>query len=128
MFNHSVSSLVSSIKNGIIAKRSTVSIYRSNIVESILKVLKNNGYILNYAKDVDNKFFSIHLKYYADKPAISDIKVISKPSRRVYCKFDNLPVIYDGLGIIILSTSKGILCSVESTKIKVGGELLLQVF
>jgi small subunit ribosomal protein S8 len=128
MFNHSVSSLVSSIKNGIIAKRSTVSVYRSNIAESILKVLKNNGYISNYSKDVDNKTISIHLKYYTGKSSISDIKVISKPSRRVYCRSNNIPVVYDGLGIVILSTSKGVMCSVDSNNLKAGGELLLQVF
>ena len=128
MFNHSVSALVSSIKNGIIAKRSTVSVYKSNIVESILKVLKDNGYILNYTKDVDSKFLSIHLKYHVGRSSISDISVISKPSRRVYCKFNDIPVVYDGLGIVILSTSKGVLCSVDSNNLKVGGELLLKVF
>ena len=128
MFNHSVSALVSSINNGIKAKRSVISIYRSNIIESILEVLKNNGYIANYTKHVDSKLFSIHLKYHSSGPAISDIKVISKPSKRVYSKFNKIPVVYDGLGAVILSTSKGVLCSTDCKNLKAGGELLLKVF
>jgi len=128
MFNHSVSALVSSLKNGVIAKRSSICIAKSNIVESILSVLKDNGYILNYTKNSDDRFFSVYLKYYLNSPVIRDIKVISKPGRRVYCGANDLPVVYDGLGLIILSTSKGVICSVESKNLKVGGELLLKVF
>ncbi|MDA9818317.1 30S ribosomal protein S8 [Flavobacteriaceae bacterium] len=129
MFNHSISALVSIIKNGFTAKREIVSIPKSKMVENILKVLKSTGYILNYSTDANNKLrLNIHLKYYQGKNVISGIRVVSKPGRRIYEGLKNIPVIRDGLGMSIISTSKGVISSIDSRKFNVGGEVLLEIF
>ena len=86
-FNHPVSDLVATIKNGYLAQRSSIKSPVSKIREQILKVLKEEGYVHNYAKIKLNNhdYFNISLKYYNNKPVLSEICVISKPGRKIYC-------------------------------------------
>ena len=129
--NHSVSDLVSLVRNGYLAKRKVVTSPVSKLRESILKILKDEGYILNYSKVNyvnDLQKFNIQLKYYLSKPVVSEIRVVSKPGRRFYCKFSDIPSVKNGLGMVILSTSKGVLPGYVAKECKVGGEILLRIF
>lgn len=129
-FNHSVSDLVARIKNGYLVKKDMISSPSSKLRESILKILKEEGYITNYSKVQDGDFerFDIHLKYHYSKPVVSDIKVVSTPGRRVYCRNDEIPLIKNGLGIVVVSTSQGVVADHEARAKKLGGEILFSVF
>ncbi len=131
MSNHPVSDLAARIRNGYMAKRNTISSPVSRLRENILHLLKEEGFILGYSKIKEEKKaerFDIHLKYHNSAPVVGEIEVISKPGRRVYSSCDDIPVVYNGLGVVILSTSKGVLADHEAREKKLGGELLLKVF
>ena len=130
--NHSVSDLATIIRNGYMVKRKVVHSPVSNLRESILKILKEEGYILNYSKlsgdDVSSAKFVINLKYHQSSPAVSEISVVSKPGKRVYCPVYKIPVVKNGLGVVIISTSKGVVADHLARESKIGGEVLLRVF
>jgi small subunit ribosomal protein S8 len=131
MFNHPVSDLVSLIKNGYMAKKESVISRSSKLKESLLLILKEEGYVLNYSKMKNEEGFNvlnINLRYSSGIPAVSEIKVISKPGRKVYSDKKSIPVIKNGLGIVILSTHKGLMSDYEAKSNGLGGELLLKVF
>jgi len=128
--NHAISDLVSTIKNiQLIKKETGYSIY-SKIREDILIILKNEGYIKDYKKVKQDNFEKLEITcaYHDGLPVIHEIKVISKPGRKVYCKADEIPKIYNGLGMIILSTPKGVIPDYKARELKIGGELLLKIF
>jgi small subunit ribosomal protein S8 len=129
-FNHAVSNLVSSLKNGQMAGKKTIKCDSSKLKKEILKLLKEEGYIQDFSEktEVNKKVLEITLKYISLEPVIKEIKVISKPGKRMYCKNADIPSVYNGLGMVILSTPKGILTDYEAKKLNVGGELLLQIF
>jgi len=129
-FNHPVSDLVAIIKNGYLAQKSSIISPVSKLRDQILKVLKEEGYITNYAKIKKNNhdFFNISLKYYNNKPVLTEISVVSKPGRKIYCSASEIPLIKNGLGMSIISTSQGI-SSDHNARIKnLGGEILLKIF
>lgn len=129
-FNHPVSDLVARIKNGYMANKLTISSPASKLREAILTILKNEGYILNFTKVKDGALskFDIQLRYHYSSPVLSEIQVISKPGRRVYCPSDKIPLVKNGLGMVIISTSQGVITDHEARAKKVGGEVLLKVF
>ncbi len=129
-FNHPVSDLVATIKNGYLAQRPSIMSPVSKLREQILKVLKEEGYISNYAKIKvkSHDFFNISLKYYNNKPVMTEISVISKPGRKVYCSADKIPLIKNGLGMSIISTSQGIASDHAARLKNLGGEILLKIF
>ena len=97
----------------------------------ILEVLKREGYIISYEittneKQIKNIF--VKLKYYDGQPVIREIKRISKPGRRVYSKATSIPKVLNGLGLAILSTSKGVMSDAEATKNNLGGEIICRIF
>jgi small subunit ribosomal protein S8 len=128
--NHSVSDLVSIIRNGYLARKAMVESTASNLRENILKILKDEGYILSYSKIEEGniKKFNIHLKYHYSNPVVSEIEVISKPGRRIYCKAGEIPSVKNGLGMVVISTSKGVLSDYLARSQKLGGEVLLKIF
>ena len=128
--NHSVSDLVTIIRNGYIANRIFVSSPISKLRLGILDILKNEGYILDFTEieKGDFKRFKIFLKYHNNKPSLKEINIYSKPGRRYYCSYDNIPVIKNGLGDCILSTNKGLMTGYKAKDLSVGGEILFSVF
>jgi small subunit ribosomal protein S8 len=123
--------MLTRIRNASMARHEKVDIPSSNIKTSIAKVLKNEGYIKNYKVIKDNKqgILRIYLKYgLKNEPVIEGIKRVSKPGRRVYSPYNKIPRVRSGYGVMILSTSKGILTDREARKLKVGGELLCAVW
>ncbi|OFW81105.1 MAG: 30S ribosomal protein S8 [Alphaproteobacteria bacterium RIFCSPLOWO2_01_FULL_40_26] len=129
-FNHPVSDLVARIKNGYLAKKNSISSPVSRLRENILHILKDEGYILNYSKLTEDgkERFDIHLKYHYSAPVVSEIEVVSKPGRRVYCHSDQIPLVKNGLGLVVLSTSGGVIADHEARSKKLGGEILLKIF
>ncbi len=113
------------------AKKQEIEVLCSKEVIGVLDVLKTEGYIESYEVfDVRKgiKKIKIGLKYFRNEPTIKEIKRLSKPSRRLYSSSSNLPIVYNGLGISILSTSQGIMSNIEAKKRNIGGEVLCSVF
>lgn len=121
------------LRNAIKAKHKVLDIPASNIKKELTKVLHEKGYILNYKfEETDNNQgnIKIALKYNADnnKPAIQNLERVSKPGLRKYTKSDSLPRVLNGLGVAILSTSKGVVTDKEARDMQVGGEVLCYVY
>lgn len=118
------------IRNGSNATLRSVSAQWSSSREGIARILKECGYIADFAKVEKNGLpvIEITLKYNGKKAAITEINRISKPGRRIYTGYGEIPKVIGGMGISILTTSKGILSDVEARQQKVGGEVLAQVW
>jgi len=123
--------MLTRIRNGQHARKSVVSSPASRFRSNVLEVLKREGYIRNYSSvDVRPgvRELQIELKYHEGEPVISEITRVSRPGRRVYYGIRDLPRVYNGLGIAILSTPRGVLSDNEARTAKVGGEVLCHVF
>ena len=123
--------MLTRIRNGQNARKSVVSSPASRFRSNVLEVLKREGYIRNYSSVAIRpglKELKIELKYHEGQPVISEIKRVSRPGRRVYYGIRDLPRVYNGLGIAILSTPRGVLSDNEARTAKVGGEVLCHVF
>jgi small subunit ribosomal protein S8 len=121
------------LRNAIMAKHKVVEIPASNIKKEMTKILKEKGYILNYKIDEDKNYqgsIKIALKYHqADgTPAIKTLKRVSKPGLRRYCDTNTIPRVLNGLGIAIISSSKGLITDKEAGELNVGGEILCYVY
>jgi small subunit ribosomal protein S8 len=123
--------MLTRIRNASSARHEKVLVPRSRLKIRIAEVLKEEGFIKDFVvhQDGPQGAISILLKYSADRePAISDIKRVSKPGLRRYVPNDSIPRVLNGMGIAILSTSKGVLVDREARKQKVGGELICTVW
>ena len=123
--------MLTRIRNGLTAKKSLVERPMSSLKESVLIVLKKEGFIRGYTlkKDNDKKpLLCIELKYFEGKPAIKEIKRASRPGLRLYSSKKDMPLNYGGLGISIVSTSKGLMSDHEARNANIGGEILCSVF
>ena len=130
-FADPVGDMISRIRNAQMRLLSNVIIPSSNFRGKILDVLKQEGYILDYKKISDEKnisSFSVNLKYSNGTPVIREIKRISKPGRRIYAKATSMPKIQNGLGLAIISTSKGIMTDNDARIKNIGGEIICRVF
>ena len=120
------------IRNAVMAKHKVVEIPASNLKREITKILHEKGYILSYRFDEDNKqgIIRIALKYHpvSKAPAIKSITRVSKPGLRKYTGAGELPRVLNGLGIAILSTSKGVMTDKEARTEHIGGEVLCYVY
>jgi small subunit ribosomal protein S8 len=117
------------IRNAQMAAKPTVSMPSSNMKASVAEVLKSEGYIGDFAVDKEAKpSLTINLKYFDGKPVIEEIKRASRPSLRLFKGKDDLPKIRGGLGISIVSTSKGVMTGKAATAAGVGGEIICTVF
>ncbi|MGB1539845.1 MAG: 30S ribosomal protein S8 [Rickettsiales bacterium] len=129
--NDLLSDMLTRIRNGQRAHLSQITCPASKLLSNVLEVLKKEGYIVDYRKkDVSagKAEIEIDLKYYDGEPVIKEIQRISKPGRRNYSKIGELPQYYNGLGIAIVSTSKGVMSDYDARMANVGGEVLCSVF
>ena len=125
-----ISDMITRIRNAQAVKKTTVVVPFSNLKWNILEVMKRYNFIadLNKIGRGSKKMIEITLKYRKDKsPKISSIKRISKPSRRVYAGYDDLWLFKNKSGLRIISTPKGIMSDLEAKKMKLGGEILLEI-
>lgn len=123
--------LLTRIRNGQRVGKSKISAPASKLRRNVLDVLKREGYIREFHVTTNDKGFEeleIELKYHEGEPVIRDITRVSKPGRRVYSKIKELPRYYNGLGIAILSTPRGVMADHEARAANVGGEILCRVF
>ena len=126
-----IGDMLTRIRNGQMRTLNNIDVPYSNFRSKILEVLKKEGYIIDFKiSESKNKIKSIQvkLKYYDGQPVIKEIKRISKPGRRVYSKATSIPKVLNGLGLAILSTSKGEMSDVEATKNNLGGEIICRIF
>ena len=126
-----IADMLTRIRNALIAQKMSVRVPASNFKLAIAEVLKEEGYLnaVDYEKDDRQNQIQMTLKYWReDQPVISGIRRISKPGRRRYVSSDEIPKVLGGLGICILTTSKGILTGQEAVRQNVGGELICEVW
>ena len=126
-----IADMLTRIRNAGKAKFQTVDIPGSKLKVELAKILKTNGYIKNYKYVDDGKqgMLRLYLKYLADGDhAIFGLERVSKPSRRVYTATKDIKPVYNGLGIAIISTSRGMMTDIQAKKENVGGEILCNVW
>ena len=123
--------MLTRIRNGQTTNKKVVDAPASRFRKNVLEVLKREGFIRNFEEKEMRpgiNFFEIELKYYNGNPVISEIKRVSKPGRRVYSSIKNLQKTYNGLGISILSTPRGVMSDNEAREANVGGEVLCTIY
>jgi small subunit ribosomal protein S8 len=122
--------LLTRIRNGQQARKDSVLTPASKLRAYVLDVLQREGYIRGYSEEVlaGQKGLRIELKYFEGQPAIQHLARVSKPGRRVYSGAKELPRIRNGLGVVIVSTPRGVLSDAEAREQNVGGEVLAEVF
>ncbi|HEX3183078.1 MAG TPA: 30S ribosomal protein S8 [Beijerinckiaceae bacterium] len=129
--NDPLGDMLTRIRNAQMRKKGKVTTPGSRIRANVLDVLKDEGYIRGYSTtDLGNgrTEFDVELKYYEGQPVIREIERVSKPGRRVYAAVDGMPRVGNGLGITIVSTSKGVMADHAAREANVGGEVLCKVF
>ena len=129
--NDPIGDMIARIKNAAMRKRSKVSTPASRMRARVLDVLQTEGYIRGYARveqPGQHPEFEIELKYFDGEPVIVEISRVSTPGRRVYSAIGDLKPVKNGLGISILSTSKGVMSDAAARDQNVGGEVLCRVY
>jgi len=123
--------LLTRIRNGQRARKTSITAPASKLRSNVLDVLKREGFIRDWRREDDatgQGQLVIELKYHEGQPVIREISRVSKPGRRVYSKIKELPRVYGGLGISILSTPRGVMADHEARAANLGGEILCRVF
>ena len=125
-----IGDMISRIKNAQMRGHKIVELSSSNFKVKISEILKSEGFISDYKVNADSNkpILLINLKYHSGSPVISVIERVSKPGRRIFSTAESLPKINNGLGIAIVSTSKGVMTDIDARKQKVGGEIICKVF
>ncbi len=127
-----IADMLTRIRNANMAGHERVEISASNLKSEIARILSEEGFVRNYRLIEDGKqgVIRIYLKYgeNSKEKAITNLKRISKPGRRVYAKSDKLPRVYGDLGVAILSTSQGVKTSIECRRNKIGGEVICYIW
>lgn len=129
MMTDPVSDMLTRIRNAALARHERTLVPASKLKRNIAEILKAEGYIADVRDEGDERTLTIVLKYGRDRAsAIDGIRRVSRPGRRVYVSHDRIPRVLSGLGISILSTSRGVMSDREARRQKVGGELLCEVW
>ena len=130
MVTDPIADMLTRIRNAIMARHDTVSIPLSKSKLAIAKILKDEGFITDFSiiKGEQEKSIKVTLKYIDNQPVIIGLERISRPGLRSYIKKGEIPRVYGGLGIAIVSTSKGIMVGQHAWKQKLGGELLCYIW
>ncbi len=124
-----IANSLTKIRNSLTRRVERVEVAKSGIVGNILNVLKKEGFISDYKDSTDSKFkYIVFLKTFNGKPVLNGLKRISKLSRRIYVNADNIPKVFNNLGVAILSTSKGVITDKEARALKIGGEVICYVW
>lgn len=121
-----IADMMTRIRNGQHARKAHVGMPLSKVKVAIAKLLKEEGYINDFQSEESGSHstLTVHLKYHNEQPVIDKIKRASRPGLRVYKSRDELPKVIDGLGTVIVSTSKGIMSDAKARKAGLGGEII----
>lgn len=124
-----IADMLTRIRNGQMTNKVHVSMPASKLKKSIAEVLKDEGYIEDFNTSENNgkPTLTVELKYYAGRPVIEKIERISKPGLRIYKGAENLPKVMNGLGVAIVTTSKGVMTDIKARSAGIGGEILCYV-
>ncbi len=131
MMTDPIADLLTRIRNGALARHDRVELPHSNLKERVARVLKDEGYVddVRVSEGEGRRVLTLVLRYSQDRQSVIDgLRRISKPGRRVYVPHDSIPRVRSGLGISILSTSRGVLTDRDARQKRVGGELLCEVW
>jgi small subunit ribosomal protein S8 len=125
-----IANMLTIIRNALRVRKDTVDVPASKLLEKILVIFKQDGYIEDFRLLKDNKqgVLKVYLKYENKKPVISGIKRISKSGLRIYAGVSEIPKVLNGLGTAVISTSKGVVNDREARKLKIGGEVLCYIW
>ena len=125
-----IGDMIARVKNAQSRNHKKVNLPSSNFKTKIAEILKSEGYIIDFKViNVEKKGkLEIDLKYNLGNPVINSIERVSKPGRRIFSRAESLPKINNGLGIAIVSTSKGVMTDIDARKNKLGGEIICKVF
>ncbi len=131
MINDMVSDALTRVRNASLRGLESTTLLHSNLVEAVLKIFKDRGFIEDYSVKEEGvkKFINVTLKYDENgKSVITEVKKISKPGRRVYKPADEIKKFKNGYGVIVVSTSKGVLSNEDAYRLGVGGEVLCSIW
>jgi small subunit ribosomal protein S8 len=130
MMTDPIADMLTRIRNASLAKHKRVDLPVSKLKTEIARILKENHFIQDYKLLDDGGFgvLRLYLRYYEDRPVIRNVQRISRPGRRVYKAADEMPRVRGGLGMAIVSTSKGMMTDKQARQNKVGGELMALVW
>jgi len=125
-----ISDFLTRVRNGSHARKETVDIPASKLLEQIALIFKADGYIEDYRllKDDKQGILKLYLKYDNQKPSIIQIKRVSRPGLKVYVDNTHIPRVLNGLGTAVISTSKGVITDREARKLKIGGEVICYIW
>lgn len=125
-----IADMLTRIRNAINVQKTEITVPHSKIKESIATLLVDNRYLEKIEVNSDEKFKKLHITINSSdvNPRITEINRVSTPGRRLYVKYDNIPRIKNGRGIVVLSTSKGMMTGQQATKNHLGGELICKVY
>lgn len=121
-----IADMLARLRNAHQALHQKVAVPRSKMKLAVCEILKNEGYILDYS--AGERDITVELKYDGGTPLISGMKRVSKPGRRIYVGAQDIPSVQNGLGICVLSTSRGVLAGGDAKAQNIGGELLFEVW
>lgn len=130
MMTDPIADMLTRIRNAALARHDRTEVPASRLKLAVAQILKNEGYIADVRQaDGDPRKLTIVLKYGRDRVcALDGVRRVSRPGRRVYVRHDRIPRVLSGLGISILSTSRGLMSDKDARRLKVGGELLCEVW
>jgi small subunit ribosomal protein S8 len=129
MMTDPIADMLTRIRNAALARHERTLVPASQLKKHIAEILKLEGFIADVRQEDDPRHLTIVLKYGRDRTsAIDGIKRVSRPGRRVYVRYDRIPRVLSGMGVAILSTSRGVMSDKEARRQKVGGELLCEVW
>lgn len=126
-----IADMLTKIRNASLAKHDKVDVSASNLKLQIVKILKNEGFIKNFKKVTkdDLTIIRIFLKYdEKQSPVIHGIERVSTPGRRFYCGYKDIPSVFNGVGVVVVSSSTGVITGKKAKEAKVGGEIICKVW
>ncbi len=126
MVTDTVSDILIRLKNGYMARRSSIVVPKSKIALALFSLLVKNGYLEKL--EIDGQNLNLMLKYHHKSPVLTDLKRVSKPGRRIYGSKNHLPRVLGGHGIAVISTPLGLLTDKEAREKNVGGEILCKIW
>ena len=129
MLNDPIADMLTRIRNAALQKHRYVDVRASKLITSILFVMKETGFVLDFVKSENQKEIRVFLKYHLNKfSLIQGLKRMSTPGRRVYIGWQDVPVVQNGLGLAVVSTSKGVMSGQKAKHEKVGGEFMCTIW
>jgi len=116
------------IRNASRAKKESVDVLQSKMNREILEIVKREGYISDFKPLEESRKIRVYLKYSSNRSVIKNMRKISRPGLKVYTPYSKIPNVLRGLGIAVISTSKGVMTNKEARELKVGGEVLCYIW